>query len=291
MSGNGTWGSSEWGGSWGGGGGGGEESGGWGSNVWGGGGGGGPGNTWSSSSADPWGGGHWHWRAAQMTPAPAAPPALPPGDEDGNYWKGYGKGWQVGYSMGYATAAQAYEEFMQGGKGKGAGKAGKRALPEAEAEEEQTAASSKPKRKKKPSEAWKEWYDTYTIHDTEKSRDPYFYTRLGPKEISVYPTEIQEPLRAAFELASSGTSHSIEYDMTGGYIYKLRIFGGEEKEAWVKKLSEIKSAEPEEGTSVGAQWDISKDGDPPRVFGEKVRYRPTFISDNEWSLLGETEKK
>ena len=63
-------------------------------------------------------------------------------------------------------------------------------------------------------------------------------------------------------------------------MYKLRIFGGSEKGYWDDKLSEVKPAEgkEEEGTLVGAQWDVNvATKNPPEDFEKGARYRPIFL--------------
>ena len=70
------------------------------------------------------------------------------------------------------------------------------------------------------------------------------------------------------------------YDMTGGWKFKLRIFGGTEKEDWEDKLSEIKAGDGKpDGQLVGAQWDMKATEEPPVVFEKGVKYRPIFLSD------------
>ena len=110
---------------------------------------------------------------------------------------------------------------------------------------------------------------------------PFFYTRLGEKQTEAYPNEIQEELmKATDEVESQGESKDIVYDMTGGWFYKLRIFGGSEKAEWQEKLSEIKPFDgKEEGTLVGAQWNMKEaTAEPPKVFEKGVKYRPIFLT-------------
>ena len=134
------------------------------------------------------------------------------------------------------------------------------------------------RRRRKKGSGWEQWKKKYTPVDpaTEKN---YFYTRLGEKDTQPYPKEIQdELLKKKAESEDEMTSKDLLYDMTDGYFYNLRIFGGGEKEKWEDKLSKIKAGDGEEkGTLVGAQWN-TKDAtaDVPNVFDEKVRYRPIF---------------
>ena len=194
------------------------------------------------------------------------------------FGRGYEKGFSAGFSKGHAWAADA-----EIGKGKadatwgaiGKGKAGRKSCHDEEAEASES--DRKPKKKKKGS-GWEQWKKKYTPVDpaTEKN---YFYTRLGEKDTQPYPKEIQdELLKKKAESEDEMTSKDLLYDMTDGYFYNLRIFGGDETEKWEETLSKIKAGDGEEkGTLVGAQWN-TKDAtaDVPNVFDEKVRYRPIF---------------
>ena len=73
-------------------------------------------------------------------------------------------------------------------------------------------------------------------------------------------------------------SQDIKYDMTGGWLFRLRIFGGSEKAEWEEKLSPIKAKDgTPDGVLVGAQWNTEEaEQEPPKVFGNRVKYRPIF---------------
>ena len=88
-----------------------------------------------------------------------------------------------------------------------------------------------------------------------------------------------------------GVSKDIEYNMTGGWMYKLRIFGGSEKDDWEEKLSEIRAVDGKsDGTLVGAQWDMNKaTAEPPKEFEKGVKYRPIFLSE-AWEKVGDSKK-
>ena len=75
-------------------------------------------------------------------------------------------------------------------------------------------------------------------------------------------------------------SQDIKYDMTGGWLFRLRIFGGSEKAEWEEKLSPIKAKDgTPDGVLVGAQWDMNQaTQDPPKEFEKGVKYRPIFFA-------------
>ena len=223
------------------------------------------------------GGGGWSYAApgwTYMAPAPAPPGAVPLVEAFG---KGYHKGWNEGHSAGfgngYQAAARLYGDAMWGGKGP----SGKRE-PEDEA-----AESAGGKRKKKKGAAWKEWSEKYTaIEPDKRTTSPLFWTRLGGQQVEFYPIEIQERLvKAKVAVDADGESKDIEYDMTGGWMYKLRIFGVSEKDKWEDKMSEVKAGDGQpDGQLVGAQWDMNKaTAEPPEEFEKGVKYRPIFLSE------------
>ena len=224
-----------------------------------------------------WTGNDWTGPGGTLWPMPPAPP-------DSHFLtevfgKGYNKGWNEGHSAGfgngYQSAVQAlYGDAMWGGKGKGSG--GWR-----EEEAEAAEPGGKKKHKKKSGSSWKEWSGKYTAIDSDKE-ETRFYTRLGGQKVATYPQEIQEELlKATEESEAEGVSKDIVYDMTGGWLYKLRIFGGSEKECWEETLSEIRAGDGKpDGTLVGAQWKMKEAmAEPPKVFEKGVKYRPIFYSE------------
>ena len=68
----------------------------------------------------------------------------------------------------------------------------------------------------------------------------------------------------------------MEYDMTDGWVYKLRLIADEERTAWQPYLDKY-------GVDwVGAQWNKkTTDTSPPGSFDEDVQYRPIYIKDIE----------
>ena len=223
-----------------------------------------------------WGGNDWLAGWAYTAPTPPGGVLLQEA-----FGKGYHKGWNEGHSAGFGTGYQSaaqslYGDAMWGGKGKGP--SGKRE-PEAEAAE----PTGGKKKKKKGGSSWKEWNDKYSAIDPDKEHvTPYFYTRLGKKKIAYYPQEIQEELvKAQDEVEQQGVSKDIEYNMTGGWMYKLRIFGVSEKDKWEDKMSEVKAGDGQpDGQLVGAQWDMNKaTAEPPEEFEKGVKYRPIFLSE------------
>ena len=80
-----------------------------------------------------------------------------------------------------------------------------------------------------------------------------------------------------------GASMDVEFDMTGGWVYTCRIFGGDEKRRWEDQLSEVRAApgQPADGTLVGAQWRPDEESmvEPPDEFDTGVKYRPIFLTE------------
>ena len=226
-----------------------------------------------------------------MSPAPSPPGALPSPMQEG-FGKGYTKGWHEGHSAGFQKGYQSCAQDVYGDarlvcSGKGSGK--REPESESEAEEEKAVVL---KKKKKKGSGWKEWRTKYT--DFDKDDTEYFYTRLGGSQTIVYPQEIQEELLKAKDARDSeGVSQDKVYDMTGGYVYKLRIFGGTEQADWEEKLSEIKAADgqKDEGILVGAQWDMKRAKyEPPETFEKEVKYRPIFLTGPDWQKLSDITK-
>ena len=237
---------------------------------------------WPAGSSSDGGGGGSGWSGAPMPSRPPPPPghahlydAYSKGYHTG-FCEGSTSGYHKGYSKGWASGRDdMHREWKGHGKGRG-----KRDSEEEEADENEKP-QQKSKRKKKGA-AWKEFYEKYTDFDAEKNKlGCAFYTKLGPKEVSVYPTEIQHKLLTAWrEAGGYNTSQDVEYDMTQGWMYTLRIFGGDERVLWDEKLSELPSGM--EDKLVGAQWDATKvKKDPPLDFDPKVKYRPIYMKDSD----------
>ena len=73
-------------------------------------------------------------------------------------------------------------------------------------------------------------------------------------------------------------SQDIKYDMTGGWLFRLRIFGGSEKAEWEEKLSPIKAKDgTPDGVLVGAQWDMNHDTGPPEGVRKRSEVPPDFF--------------
>ena len=76
-------------------------------------------------------------------------------------------------------------------------------------------------------------------------------------------------------MAADNGSQDVLYDMTGGWVYKLRLFSEEEKPDWDEELATVVTKE--DGAMVGAQWNTDKaKEEPPQCFEEGVKYRPMF---------------
>ena len=96
-------------------------------------------------------------------------------------------------------------------------------------------------------------------------------TKLGPKAgLTPYPQEIQEELRT---LAANGGSQQMEYDMTNGWVYTLRLIAEPEREKWEKPLAKFNVG------WVGAQWNKNNtNASPPDTFDD-VQYRPIYFKE------------
>ena len=231
----------------------------------------------SGGGANSGGDGGGGWSSGWPPAASAIPP--PPGHEylTEAHGKGYNKGWNEGRSAGFTEGFQSgvqHGNTMWGGKGKGSG-------GWQEEEAEAAEPGEKQQQKKKKTDGWKEWNELYTAFDPDKQCITYFYTRTSPKKLATYPQEIQHKLLMASEASETdNASKDIEYDMTQGWLYKLRIFGGSEQEHWNEKLSEIRAGDGRpDGKLVGAQWRMQEAmADPPKVFEKGVKFRPIFYS-------------
>ena len=204
----------------------------------------------------------WSAPPLALPPAPPGHPAGPP--RSCSLQEAYMHGHTAGFSQGYRSG------FEDGAK---------RGRPEPTAETDQSAAGSSKKKSKKASqkgERWKVWRETYTHFDEDKATEPYYYTRTGSASTAVYPAEIQEKLRLA-AVDTKYISQDVEYDMTDGWVYKIRLFSDEAKPDWNEQLAKIVTAE--DGEVVGAQWNSTKAlHEPgPGCFEEEVKYRPIFL--------------
>ena len=123
------------------------------------------------------------------------------------------------------------------------------------------------------------WRETFTPFDEDEATEDYYYTRTGGKSttIAIYPAEIQEKLRTAAVWTPGWESRDIEYDMTDGWVYNIRLFSEEEQPGWTEQLASI--VQDGDGELVGAQWSsttASRDPGPGR-FEETMKYRPVFL--------------
>ena len=196
---------------------------------------------------------------------------LAAGSSDPVLMRGLAAGHAAGLREGRAAGfREGYQSGLEYGE--------KIRCPEPTAETDQSAAGSSKKRKK--GGAWKAWRETYTTFEEDKATEPYYYTRTGSTTIAIYPAEIQEKLRSAAENTCGGfVSQDVEYDMTDGWVYKIRLFNEVEKPHWIELLAKVATAE--DGELVGAQWDNTKATRDPGLggFEEQVKYRPVFLRD------------
>ena len=74
----------------------------------------------------------------------------------------------------------------------------------------------------------------------------------------------------------SKMTRNVQYDMTGGWVFRLRLFCDEEKPDWEEQLA--KRATDDDGSVVGAQWNVSQaKEEPPQTFEKGVKCRPSFV--------------
>ena len=108
----------------------------------------------------------------------------------------------------------------------------------------------------------------------EESAGPHYKVKLGKDTYETYPQEVQSTLRELAQVVEAqAEAREYEYDMTGGYIFTLRLFPPAEKERWAKVLGKH-----DEDDYVGAQWDKSKvSSKPPEVFDAKAQFRPILF--------------
>ena len=256
------------------------------------------GSWWESSNygdndGDAGGGGDWGGGVRSDSPygrpcgyAPPGPPPSYTEFQDGwrkGWHKGYGKGWSdghiEGHTVGYVAATRvSYQDGFECGLATAKAKRNDESDLSADGADGSAGGATKKKKKKtKKGEAWKDWHEKYTIFDEDGAEEPYYITRLGKNELSAYPQEIQLQLLEKAPSACS-SSQDIEYDMGGGWIYKLRLFCEDEKKEWLEKLAG-KSTESD-GSPVGAQWNTEhQKNDPPGVFDKDVQFRPIFLID------------
>ena len=158
---------------------------------------------------------------------------------------GYEAGWKAGLEVGQKRAESSDDHVDRGGKNNNNNKGG---------------------------DNWAEWRKRYKPADETKL--PLYYACTGKDQYENYPEEIQEALR---ELGALDTeeSHEIEYDMTDGWLFKIRLFKASEGPAW----EEIFATGKFKDGWIGAQWDANKaTKKPPEEFDSHkvVKYRPVY---------------
>ena len=189
------------------------------------------------------------------------------------WWRGHAAGHAVGFTAGFRSGfEEGTKSFKRG-----------RPEPTTETDRSSLGASAKKKSKKasQKGDGWKNWRETFTPFDEDEATEDYYYTRTGSKSttIAIYPAEIQEKLRKAAVWTPGWESRDIEYDMTDGWVYNIRLFSEEEQKDWGEQLARIMTEE--DGELVGAQWNSTKAVlDPgPGCFEETVKYRPVFLKN------------
>ena len=205
----------------------------------------------SSSGGDwrGWQGGDWSWQPASeggdwrgATCSP--PPAYRQGFEDG---RAEGMRWGV-------------REGMKWGFEDGQREAQRHAV------EPGTWESAKKKKKNR-----NEIPFTFTVEQMDE--EPIYMTAPAHKAVTAYPQEVQEELRKlATCLQDSGDSQQMEYAMTDGGVYNLRLIADSERPLREKYLAKFAV------DWVGAQWNKKMTiTSPPDSFDEDVSYRPIFL--------------
>ncbi len=133
-------------------------------------------------------------------------------------------------------------------------------------------ARSPKNKKKQKKDTWKDHNIRYTTPKMDE--EPIYMAKLGKKG-TAYPQEIQEELRnLAYDLWESGNSQQMEYDMTGGWVYNLRLIHNSERELWEKYLAKF------DIDWVGAQWNKNTSASPPDSFSKDVQYRPIYVNED-----------
>ena len=90
---------------------------------------------------------------------------------------------------------------------------------------------------------------------------------------------MQEALRVAYStIQDGGPSQQIEYDMTGGWVFNIRLISEDEKPRWQDKMKDTDQADEGDVPFIGAQWDARKaTHQPPDAFDEHVKYQSVII--------------
>ena len=155
-------------------------------------------------------------------------------------------------------------------KGKGKQGKGKRAAPD---EEPYLSGGGGKKKKQSTGAEQEEWRKKWTELDTEKATEPYFWV-LREQERVIYPQEIQLALTDALHRVTQERGQQVEYDMTGGRVYTLRLCAK-------AVLEKVEGAKAEDAELVGIQVNTATSEvkqDEPLLFVENVPYRLIFLS-------------
>ena len=105
--------------------------------------------------------------------------------------------------------------------------------------------------------------------DTEKATEPYFWV-LREQDREIYPREIQLALTDALHHVTQGEGRQVEYDMTGGRVYTLRLCAK-------RVLEKVPGAKLEDAELVGIQMNTSEaKQDEPLFFCRERHVPPDF---------------
>ena len=217
------------------------------------------------SSAAPWG--------PPGAPWPYAPPqcyahSVANSNTLADAWK---SGWHAGRAVGFKEGIDHDAQKRQEAPARNASES------DEDGSDGDKTGGAKQKRKRKGNKGqkwvWKQFMERYTAVDEDDSAGPHYKVKLGKDTYETYPQEVQTMLREMAQVVEAQTAaREMDYDMTGGFVFTLRLFPPAEKEWWAEVLGKH-----DEADYVGAQWDKSK-GSPPRdVFDEKVQFRPILF--------------
>ncbi len=117
--------------------------------------------------------------------------------------------------------------------------------------------------------------------DADVSQRPLFTCQTGKKTATLYPQQIQERLRIAWEeVRKQEGAQEEDYEMADEWAIRFRLFPKDEyDEHWKETLR--KHAREGNGGVVGAQWNSSFGGQPPKSWDDMATYRPIHVAPED----------
>ena len=198
---------------------------------------------------------------------PVAPPMLlQPTDVRQDTCIAYHVGWNDGHAAGY-------QDGLQEGRN--------RKQPGSSLDDDESGARSKYRKK-----TWAAFNDMY--QPAIESNEDIFCAKLDHK-YEYYPEQIQQKLRTMYgRIQETDTSQQMEYDMTDGWVFQLRLFNHAERDEWLSTLQKHGELE-----YVGGQWRprFNLNWEPPSNFDPDVQYRPILIRPMTRTQQSDTGKK